>query len=263
MKKIITATAISAGLALGLAAPVSAAEVPCGTPAVDAVYKTVVTPGKPAVTHTDRILVSAAVPEVPGTPERTITHPAVTHTEKVFYVLRGWDKEENPTTSSPGWKKNNGQHKGHPDPGPNTPYTTGNDDEENPKSRNWFYYKLDTVVDKPAYTEVIPAVPGTPGKDAVYQDVTVVIEPAVPQKTERVLVSTATPAGPKCPEKPVVDNPQTSTSKRVARVATVSAVEEKPAELAVTGSENLPLGILGASLLGFGVILGALRKKFN
>lgn len=65
--------------------------------------------------------------------------------EKVFYVLRGWDKDETPDINNPGWKPNPGQHNGHPDPGPNTPYTTGNDDSENPKSRNWFYYSLTEI----------------------------------------------------------------------------------------------------------------------
>jgi len=77
------------------------------------------------------------------TDEPGYTEPSTT--VKTFYVLRGWDKDEAPSTSSPGWLANPGNHNGHPDPGPNTPYTTGADNPENPKSRNWFYYSEETV----------------------------------------------------------------------------------------------------------------------
>lgn len=65
---------------------------------------------------------------------------------KVFYVLKGWDKAEPPDLNSSGWDKANpGEHNGHEDPGPNVPYPTGNNDPDNPKARNWFYYTIESI----------------------------------------------------------------------------------------------------------------------
>lgn len=289
MKIIRGGAAVGVLLAVGLATagPASAA-IACGTPAVDAVYQTVVTPAAPAVTE-DRKVIDVAfvpgIPEVPAvpavpaveevshmetivdTPEQVIEHPAVTHEEKQFYVLRGWDKEYAPTLDSPGWKPNDGNHKGHPDPGANTPYTTGKDDPENPKSRNWFYYSLVTVVDEEAWTETIPAVthqekvidvayvPAIPGKPAipavpevpeVSHIETVVITPAIPESSTTILLSDTIPAGPPCPEEPekpvvnpVVDKPADTPDTPAAST---------PETLAFTGTNTTALYTLAGAL---------------
>ena len=277
MKKIVSVVAVSAGLAFGLATPATAADVPCGTPKVDAVYTTVVTPGKPAV---------------PGTPEKTIEHPAVTETVEHPAVT-----ETRTVVVSPGvwanWAPNDTQGpqdyepiwpidergtwilhdklpEGHAD-GADGVYKQGNGNSP------YFYRqapvtRTETVVVKEAWTEVkvikeawtevVPAVPGTP---------------EVEEKTERVLVTPEVPAGPECPVKPeepvtpekpvspekpvtVVDKPQVVTQKRVN-----TFVDKTPApqELARTGSDNLPLGLLAASLLGLGFGAYALRKRLN
>jgi hypothetical protein len=111
-KKTLGAVALTSGLAFGLAPAASAADVPCGTPAVDAVYKTVVTPATdavfkqvkvvdvkaspavPAVTEQVKVIDVEAKPATPGspaveevshfetrvvTPEQTIHHEAETH----------------------------------------------------------------------------------------------------------------------------------------------------------------------------------------
>lgn len=64
-KKTIGATALASGLAFGLAAgPASAAE--CGTPAKDAVYKTVTTPATDAVFKQVKVVDKEAVPGTPA-----------------------------------------------------------------------------------------------------------------------------------------------------------------------------------------------------
>lgn len=64
IKRASAAVAVSAfGLAIGAGASFAAGEeIPCGTPAVPAVYETVVVPGTPAVTHTEYLWQRTTVP---------------------------------------------------------------------------------------------------------------------------------------------------------------------------------------------------------
>ena len=105
-KRVSIAVAVTA-LGLAMAPGVASAadgQVPCGTPAKQAVYSTVVTPGTPAVTHTEYewssvsevierqwrqwVVDSAATPAV----YTTVHHPAVYETVTVPGTP-GWDEE--------------------------------------------------------------------------------------------------------------------------------------------------------------------------
>lgn len=66
-KRYTTAGAMTGAIvAAGLMLPSAAMAAECGTPAKDAVYKTVTIPGTPAVYEDVTVLISAAVPEVPA-----------------------------------------------------------------------------------------------------------------------------------------------------------------------------------------------------
>jgi hypothetical protein len=93
VKRTSAAAAVTAlGLALGAGAAFAADTVVCGTPAVAAVYETVVVEGTPAVTHLEYRWSTQTVPvelqwrmwvvDQPAQPAvyRTVTHPAVYET---------------------------------------------------------------------------------------------------------------------------------------------------------------------------------------
>ena len=105
-KRTSAALAVTAfGLAVGAASASAADTVPCGTPAVDAVYRTVVTPAVPEVSHLEYlwtretttyelqwqrwVVDTAAQPAVYG----TVTHPAVYETVVVTPAQPAWDEE--------------------------------------------------------------------------------------------------------------------------------------------------------------------------
>ena len=276
MRKIITATAIAGGIAFGLASPAMASEVPCGTPAVDAVYKTVTTPGKPAVFRSEKVVTREAQPAVPeqGHFERVPVSEAVY--EDQWHNWTGGPRDEKPEIGEDGWHEPNGAPKGKPhDVDYNVVYETGKG------KADFFYWSRELVSEAVYENKWVVDVEGKPAIEEKSYIRDILVTPAVPERTERVLVTPEVPAGPECPvvpeepvvpqkpvvnpEKPVtvVDKPQVVTQKRVSTFADETPAPVSQPELAMTGSDNGPLALLGAGMLGLGVILTALRKRFN
>jgi hypothetical protein len=108
IKRASAAVAVTAfGIALGAGSAFAADSVPCGTPAVEAVYSTVVVAGSPAVTHTETQWSRTTIPVlyeweryVVTRPAQeavydTITIPAVYETVVVTPYQPGyWDEQE-------------------------------------------------------------------------------------------------------------------------------------------------------------------------
>ena len=277
--------AISAGLAFGLAAPATAASVQCGTPAVEAVYTTVVTPGKPATYSYRKVIDVAYQPAVPGSPAIPAVPPIPAWTEVVtpavpaqHYSLKGsskLEKDEVPPTpaAAPDLWQANTEHE------PNGHYNATTDDDGtsyvagesglhyashgSKGKRDWFYFQpaVEAVVINHPAVPGKPAVPEVPAKPAVEEVSHVVKElesRAVPPRTKQVLVKEAVPAGPPCTEKPVSPETPETVSKRTAQKSSVP--QEQP-ELAMTGSENGILAAIGASLVGLGLAAYRLRRR--
>jgi LPXTG-motif cell wall-anchored protein len=249
-------------MALGLSAPANAQEVPCGTPAISAVYKTVVVPATETVNVVHH-------PEV----SHTVHHDAVTHNEEKTVVdsreiWANWSPNHThgPQDYTPVWPHDprgtwHVHHKipkGHA--GPDGVYQR---DKGGNGNSDWFYRQAEkshvvvvVVVDKEAYDEVVV--------DAKAYDENVVT--TVPATSKRVLVSAAVPAGPPCTVTKSTTK-RTLVRERVAVVgspeATSTVVADAPDELAMTGSDNVPLGIAGGSMLLLGGLAYALRRRLN
>lgn len=219
-KKTLGAIALTSGLAFGLAPSASAAEVPCGAPAVDAVYKTITHPAetvetwRPEVTDEVKVIDVVGVPAIPATPG-TPAVPAVaevSHIEKRL-VTAAYDEtvvvKEAWTEVVPGkwynWSPNKDRASrkyvptftaaddaygkwsaAHTKGGP------GQDQvgvfHQGKGNGSYFYREAATTIDHPAKTRV-------KHHKAVYEDVKVIDVPA----------KDAIPAVPGTPEVPAVE----------------------------------------------------------
>lgn len=292
MRKIITATAIAGGIAFGLASPAMASEVPCGTPAVDAVYKTVTTPGKPAVWEEHKVIDVAYQPAVEEQShiEKVVVTPAVEAVPAQWWVWSP-NKDQGPFDGPPAFPTDpRGTWQG--------PKTNGGPQQDvtgtfhNGSGHGDWFHREAGVEAKPAVYNDVKVI-DVAAKDAV-EEVShidrVLVSPMVEEKTEQVLVSPEVPAGPPCEEKPevpvepetpvtpvvpqkpvvnpekpvtVVDKPQVVTQKRVSTFADETPAPESQPELAMTGSDNGALALLGAIMLGAGIGVMRFRKNFR
>lgn len=200
-------------LILALFAPGTAFAAECGTPAKDAVFKTVSIPGAAEVSHVETVVVTPAVPEVPavyedvkvidqayvpavpGTPEVPAVPeiPEVSHMETVViheaYDETVIDKEAYDETVPGQWwnwspNKDQGPFEGPPAfPTDERGTWQGPHTEGGPKGEgtfqtgnghgDWFHREADTVVHHDAETHVVH-------HDAVTEEVKVVDQPYVP-----------------------------------------------------------------------------------
>jgi hypothetical protein len=77
IKRASAAVAVTAfGIAVGAGSAFAADSVPCGTPAVEAVYDTVVVEGSPAVTHTETQWSRTTIPVLSEWERYVVTRPA-------------------------------------------------------------------------------------------------------------------------------------------------------------------------------------------
>lgn len=293
--KRITRMGAAAGLvfAIALLVPSAAQAAACGTPAKDAVYTTVVTPGTPAVTEEVKVVDQAYVPAVPGTPEI----PAVPAVEEVSHMVKGelitpaveavpsqwWNWSPNDTKGPQDYVPNfpsddRGTWQGpHTEGGPDGEGTF-NTSNENSGNSSWFHreaaieghdavYGPDVkVIDIEAVPGVpaVPAVPEVPAIEEVSHMETRIVTPAVPETSETVLVSKAVPAGPACvvpPKEEPPTEPPVASPVPVVDQPSVTPMEEPLQPLAYTGSNVEPLLMWSALLLAGGLALVGLGRK--
>ena len=198
------ATLVSGFIVIGTAGAVQAdEEVPCGTPAQEAVYTTIEHPAEPAVYAT------VVVTPAKDAWVETITHPAVPAVYETVVIGKeylwsnppGQGNEDNPGEGEEAGNEERWLPQGESPPGNNDPGTPG----------AWIIVDERDVTDqrlvtpaKDAWTEVIP--------HAAQPEVTEqrLVSPEVPAWTEQKLVTPAVPAGPPCeddetPPPPVKD----------------------------------------------------------
>jgi hypothetical protein len=212
------ATSLVAGaVVLGAAGAAQGVEqdVPCGTPAKEAVYETIYHPETPAVYET--VVVQEGKDAWTETIEHpaeyeTVTIPAVVETKTVPGQRWAWNPtgpnlspgDSTPLTDPERWTANTSNYNG-TDPLEEA-FQQGAGNQGN--NASWFYWTTETVevvieperteeqLVKEAWTETIehPAVPEITEERLV--------TPAKPAWTEQKLVSPAVPAGPPCPQEP-------------------------------------------------------------
>ncbi len=214
------ATLVAGSIVMGTAGSAQGVdnEIPCDTPAQDAVYETIQHPAVPAVYET--VVVNEAWTETiehPAVTEQRMTDPGKEYVEPtygyVWWVYNG-NSDEPPELDDSNWHAPPGQP-----PAPNLPdgveagvvYSTSEEDG----GGSWFYYErvvtdpgqeyvaptYETVVVKAAWTETIEHPAVTEQR---------LVSSAVPAWTEQKLVTPAVPAGPPCeddetPPPPVKD----------------------------------------------------------
>jgi hypothetical protein len=106
IKRTSAVVAVTAfGVVMGAGSALAADGIPCGTPAADAVYRTVVTPAVPAVTHVEQQWALWETPtvyqwqrwvvDVPGQEAvyRVIHHPATYETVVISPAREAWDEQ--------------------------------------------------------------------------------------------------------------------------------------------------------------------------
>jgi hypothetical protein len=247
-------------VAVGILVPTAASAAECGTPAVDAVYETVVVPAVPAVYDTVTVLIEAEVPAQEAYDEQILVREAYTTNVEGSWWSFSPNESEGPFEGPPTFPED-------PRGTWNGPKTEGGPGEDevgvfqrggNSGNGNWFYREADQVIEVPAeYTTVHH--PAVPGKDAVWQTDEILVTPAVPESTKQVLVKEAVPAGPPCVEEPEEDVVvPVSLPDNDAPVAAPALKE-----LAYTGSQDQKLLGLCAILIAGGLALNRLGKRIN
>lgn len=271
----ITRMVAALGLATAglLAIPSLASAADCGTPAV---YETVTTPGTPAVYGPDVKVIDvpaqAAVPAVEEVShvEHRLVSPAVDAVEAYDEVI----------TPSQWWNWSPNHTRGPQDYVPNFPtdergtwqgpHTEGGPDGEgtfnvshgNSGNSSWFHREPAVVIHHDA----------VPGKDAVYEDVTVVDVEAVPGKpavdevshTEKgAIVTPATePTSKQVLVKAAVSKDCPTAVTPVKRPSTPTPVADTPpTELAFTGSQTAPLSGIALALITMAAGAYYLRRR--
>lgn len=203
------ATLVAGAIVMGTAGTVQADDnVPCGTPAQEAVYKTIEHPAVPAVYET--VVIEEAWTESiehPAVTEQRMTDPGQeaiepTYGYKWWVYLGNSDVKPEFDADDDNWHAPPGQP-----PAPNLPegvedgvvYSTS----DGTGGGSWFYYEevvtdpgqeyvaptYETVVVEEGWTEFIEHPEVTEQK---------LVSPAVPAWTEQKLVTPAVPAGPPC-----------------------------------------------------------------